>query len=189
MSSDEAAAIVPVAEALGVRFYVGGSVVSSVHGVSRSNLGADLVADLQLNHVGPLIHRLKAEFYIDADMVKSAISRRTSFNLIHLRPMMKIDVFPIKSRAMDCGAWSRLVSDRLYEELEREFPIASAEDVVLNKLDWYRAGGEVSERQWLDVVGVMKVRADALDDEYLHRFTRDVAIEDLLERARKEAAA
>ncbi len=60
---------------------------------------------------------------------------------------------------------------------------ATAEDMVLQKLAWYRAGGESSERQWNDVIGILKVKGSALDSAYVRRWAPVIAIEDLFERA------
>ncbi|MCS6774490.1 MAG: hypothetical protein NZ693_10330 [Thermoflexales bacterium] len=65
--------------------------------------------------------------------------------------------------------------------------VASAEDIVLSKLEWYRVGGETSERQWRDVVGVLKVCANILDSDYLHRWATELKVGDLLSRALREA--
>ncbi|HVH25755.1 MAG TPA: hypothetical protein VM818_03310 [Vicinamibacterales bacterium] len=67
------------------------------------------------------------------------------------------------------------------------FPIASAEDTVLAKLEWYRLGGETSERQWWDVVGILKVAEDA-DRAYLRHWAPSLEVADLLERALADAA-
>ncbi len=68
-------------------------------------------------------------------------------------------------------------------EPQVEVSVASAEDTLLAKLEWYRMGGEVSERQWRDVLGALKVQAGALDLEYLHRWASELGVDDLLERA------
>ncbi len=72
-------------------------------------------------------------------------------------------------------------------EPERTAYIASAEDTVLTKLEWYRMGGEVSDRQWRDVLGVLKVQGKRLDLAYLRRWATELGIADLLERALAEA--
>jgi len=65
--------------------------------------------------------------------------------------------------------------------------VASPEDTVLAKLEWFRAGGETSERQWADVVGVLKTLAGRLDEAYLKRWAAALGVEDLLERALAES--
>lgn len=92
-SSDLAAAVRPVAEALealGVPFHLTGSVASSAHGVARASLDADIVADLQAEHVQPLVDRLGSAYYIPVDRLHDAVRRRASCNLIHLDTAFKI---------------------------------------------------------------------------------------------------
>src|SRR5436305_423334 len=66
------------------------------------------------------------------------------------------------------------------------FFVESAEDVVLNELRWYRLGGEVSERQWGDILGVLRVQAGLLDTIYLEHWAARLGLADLLDTAMKE---
>jgi hypothetical protein len=179
--------VVQAFDALNIEFYIGGSVASSYHGVGRSTLDVDLVADLSLEHVTPLIVRLGDEYYADADMIRDAIRGRSSFNLIHFPTSYKVDVFVMSRRPFEQSARQRIVRGTLPADSSRDYPLASAEDTILNKLEWFRSGGEVSERQWKDIIGVMKVQAGALDLEYLYRWAPELGVMDLLERAMKEA--
>jgi hypothetical protein len=70
-------------------------------------------------------------------------------------------------------------------ELSAKF--ASPEDTVLAKLEWYRLGGEVSERQWRDVLGVLRARGSQLDLEYMRKWAGELHVGDLLERGLQEA--
>jgi hypothetical protein len=183
------AAIAPVVEALeelGVAYHFGGSVASSVHGIPRLTIDVDIVADLRLEHVRPLVKQLEAEYYIDADAVRDAIRRRSSFNAIHLDTMLKVDVFIPKTRAFDQEELRRTRQEVLAEGT-RPFYTASPEDTILNKLEWYRMGGEVSTSQWNDILGVLKVQGTALDMVYLQRWAKALQVTDLLERALVEA--
>ncbi len=183
------AAITPVVEAfegLGVAYHIGGSVASSAYGIIRATFDADLVADLRLEHVRPLVNQLGAEYYIDADAVRDAIRRRSSFNAIHLDTMLKVDVFIPKTRAFDQEELRRTRQEVLAKGT-RPFYMASPEGTILNKLEWYRMGGEVSERQWNDILGVLKVKGTALDIVYLQRWAKALQVTDLLERALLEA--
>ena len=173
-------------EQLGIPYHIGGSVVSSVYGFPRATFDVDLVADLKLEHVRPLVKRLEAEYYIDEDMVRDAVRRRSSFNAMYLDTMLKVDVFVLKSRAFDQEE-SRRVQQQVLVEGSRTFYMASPEDLLLNKLEWYRMGGEVSDRQWNDILGVLKVQGTALDMDYLQRWAADLDVTDLLERALVDA--
>ena len=189
--SDLVAALRPVTdtfEVLGVRYYIGGSVASSAHGIARASLDADVVAALEPEHVDAMVSRLASAYYIPVDRLRSAVAARTSCNLIHLATMFKIDVFVSKGRPFDRQVAERAQPQAIDEAPDaRRFPVASAEDTVLAKLEWFRLGGETSERQWWDVVGILKVTAGA-DRIYLGRWAASLGVADLLERALADAA-
>lgn len=117
-------------------------------------------------------------------MILDAIETRSSFNIIHLETMLKIDIFVAKNAPYDKEVFKRRKKDTLDEEQKTaEFYLVSAEDIILNKLAWFRLGGGVSDRQWNDVLGVLKVQKNSLDDNYLKYWASELKIEDLLERA------
>ncbi len=183
------AAITPIVEALeqlGVNYHIGGSVASSIHGIIRATIDADLVANLELKHVHPLVKLLEADYYIDEDAVRDAVKRRGSFNAIYLDTMLKVDVFIPKSRLFDREELRRSQLQPLIEG-SRPFYVASPEGTVLNKLEWYRMGDEVSDRQWNDILGVLKVQGTNLDMAYLQRWAAALKVSDLLERALVDA--
>jgi len=190
--SDLVAALRPVADAfdaLDVRYFLGGSVASSAHGIARASLDADIVAALGPGHVDSLVHRLGPAYYIPVDRLRSAVAARSSCNFIHLATMFKIDVFVSKGRPFDRQAAERARPLAIDEAPDApRFPIASPEDTVLAKLEWFRLGGETSERQWWDVVGVLRVTEGA-DRAYLRRWAASLGVADLLERALADAAS
>jgi hypothetical protein len=180
-------ALRPVVEALermGVPYMVAGSVASSMHGVPRTTLDADLVARIEERHARPLVEALGDAYYADEHMILDAVRRGSSFNLIHQRSMVKIDVFVAKPRPYDVGALARRMRGRI-EDLEVD--AATPEDVILSKLEWYDGGGRVSERQWGDVVGLLRIHRGALDLAYLQRWAGELHVSDLLDRALAEA--
>ncbi len=179
--------LVDAFERLGVDYYIGGSVASSMYGLARATLDVDIVADLQLKHARPLVHALDREYYVVEDTVRNAIEGRGSFNAIHLETMLKVDVFVVKAGQYDREALSRRRSDTLTEQGGREFYLASPEDVVINKLLWFREGGGVSQRHWADTLGVLQVQGPNLDNEYLRRWAEGLGLLDLLEKAMGES--
>jgi hypothetical protein len=174
-------------EALGVTYLIGGSLASAVHGVVRATLDADLVADLRPEHAEPLAQALGDAFYVDVGAIHDAIRRRSSFNLIHLETMFKVDIFVPKQRPFDRAQFERRTEQVVAIDPERTAYVASAEDIVLAKLEWYQMGGQASERQWRDVLGVLKVQAGRLDQAYLRRWAAQLGLNDLLDRALAEA--
>lgn len=185
--SDLIAALMPVVHTLGrldVPFYVAGSLASSAHGVARASLDVDLVAALEPVHVARFVAALRDAYYLDAARIEASARDRRSFNLIHLDTMFKIDIFVAGDRPFDREALRRARHEVLGAEPEvLDVPVATAEDVVLAKLEWYRRGAEVSERQWGDVVGILRVSAQTIDTAYLKRWAAALGVTDLLDRA------
>ena len=173
-------------EKLAVAYYIGGSIVSSVLGFPRSTLDVDIVADLAPKHVAPLVDALKTRYYIAGPMILDAIARRSCFNLIHFETSFKVDVFVVKNRPYDRQVFSRITKPQTNPGTPSFF-LASAEDIILAKLEWYRLGDEMSERQWNDVLGVMKVNGLSLDRPYLDRWAVELGVADLLAKAWNEA--
>lgn len=181
------APVVDVFEEIGVEYYLAGSVISSLFGIARATADVDVVAQLRFEHVQTFVSRLVDAYYVDEDAVADAIRRASMFNVIHLETMLKVDVY-IASTSFDRSALSRRQRDSLVvDDLAREFAVASAEDVVLHKLRWFRDGGEVSDRQWGDILGVLRVQGDRLDLDHLRRWASVLGVADLLERALRDA--
>ena len=190
--ADIVAALGPLVDALerlGIPYSVAGSVASSAHGIARATLDVDVVADLKPHHAERVVAALERDYYIELGSVRDAIERRAMFNVVHLDTMLKVDAYLLTEREFDRSSFSRRAQGRLGDDEDaRPFFIDSPEDSVLHKLEWYRAGGEVSERQWGDIVGVLRVQGDALDGSYLERWAAGLGVSDLLARARVEAS-
>lgn len=193
LSADIIAALTPVIEifnALQIPYLIGGSVASSLLGIPRSTNDVDLVANMQPEQVQPLIAALQSDYYISETAILEALARKSSFNLIHLATMLKIDIFILKNEPFDTNEFTRTVRTSLLENEPEALMVnlASPEDTVLRKLAWYRSGGEVSEKQWLDVLGVLKLQGAAnLDLGYMRTWAISLQISDLLQRALDEA--
>ena len=190
MLAEQIEATIIVADALqslGVTYAIGGSFASALHGVMRATMDADLVADLRLKDVEPLLRLLDNAFYADGEMIRDAIRQHASFNLIHLDTLFKIDIFVAQPRDFDRSQLARRQLYVLSQKPDRSAYVMSAEDIVLAKLEWYRLGGEISDRQWRDVIGVLKVQGQWLDQDYMQRMAVDLKVTDLLMRAFAES--
>lgn len=174
--------IVQEFEDLKIQYYVGGSLASSLHGIPRATQDVDIIADIAFQHIPMLVNALKAEFYIDGDMIKEAIQRRKSFNLIHYETMFKVDIFIPKLDMVAQEEMERRQQYKISDSPQYLLYLASAEDIILNKLQWFQMGGGVSERQWNDVLGVIQVQHKRLDRSYLERAAQQRGVTDLLQK-------
>jgi hypothetical protein len=153
-------------EAAGIPYMVTGSVASSFHGEPRATRDIDIVIDPMLATLDAFVASLPADqFYVDAEAARAALAERSQFNVIEIRSGWKIDLIIRKNRPFSV------------EELARRQPadvlgsptfVASAEDVVIAKLEWAMAGE--SERQLRDVAAILAVSGDGLDHPYMERW-------------------
>lgn len=168
-------------DALGIRYVVAGSVASTLHGRPRSTLDVDFVLQLEPGRAADLERALEPEFWVSPGCIVEAAQLHSQCNAIHRRLFVKADLYVRPPTGIYVSEIERAVSLDLGEG--RSVRVASAEDTVLQKLVWYRAGDEVSERQWLDVLGVLKHKGAAIDRGYLDRWARELGLVDLLEQA------
>ncbi len=175
---------------LGVRYCVGGSIASSVHGSARSTLDADLAAELDEAAALSLIAALDDDYYVSEAAAREAVRCRSCFNLLHYATSFKIDIFVSRGRAFPIGKCKSGRSTNSSAAVRRlRCAIASAEDIILIKLEWYRLGDESSERQWNDVTLVAKLQGDRLDRVYLQHWAGELGVADLLDRLLSEVDA
>ncbi len=173
-------------ELLQIPYFIGGSVASTLYGMVRTTQGSDIIAELHLEDVAAFHDKLVEEFYFDVSMIFQAVTQNSSFNIIHRESFFKVDIFIPKFDPFYSMQLSRAISQTLSVDPPMIAQVASAEDIILAKLVWYRSGGEVSERQWRDVIGILNVQAGKLDFDYLDEWARKLTVIDLLERALRE---
>ncbi|MCA9796780.1 MAG: hypothetical protein KC910_33450, partial [Candidatus Eremiobacteraeota bacterium] len=178
-----ASRVTSVLEAHGIEYFLGGSIASTIHGEPRFTQDVDIVVRLKQEHVDLLLSRLEGEFYASQTGLQEAIKRRSSANLIHLETGFKIDLMISRERAFEA---SRFARKQLVVQGVHQFQVATAEDIILVKLEWYRLGQETSDRQWRDVLTVL-MTCEGLDRSYLERWANELGVADLLARACREA--
>jgi Nucleotidyl transferase of unknown function (DUF2204) len=177
-----AAHVARVLDAVGIRYVIGGSVASSFYGEPRSTLDLDIMIDADAKAVRALAEALEDEFYVDADAAVDAVKHVSTFNAIHIASAMKVDFFIAENL------------DEVRGQLDRRRSLAigdavlwfyAPEDIIVRKLVWFRMGGEVSERQWNDVTGMLRALRGRLDEAHLTRSAAELGVADLLDRARR----
>ena len=174
--------VTAILEQEGIRYVLVGSFASSIHGMYRSTADIDILADIKADKVRPLFEALRDNFYVDEQAMREAVTQRRTFNAIHFDSVFKVDFFIPKSE------FAAVQLDR--RELRRISPdtnecvyVGSAEDTILAKLHWYRAGNETSNNQWNDVVGILGISKQKLDFQYLRIWSEKLGLTDLLEKA------
>ncbi len=172
-------------EKLGIPYFLAGSLASALYGVGRSTLDADIVADLPAEMVNNFVSALERQFVVDQEMILNAISRRGSFNLLHRQTMFKVDVF-LPQDAFDQAQLERRSPEQLQKGNGQTIFVASAEDTILAKLRWFRLGNEISDRQWQDILGILKLQRGVLDTSLLEDWASRIGVSDLLKKAFEE---
>jgi hypothetical protein len=177
--------ITGILNAMSVRYAIGGSLASSARSIWRSTMDVDLVADIHPAQAEELVRALGKDWYADLETVRKSILAGRSFNIIHMQSVMKVDVFP----ARDAFHQAQLERATVLPLAEALVPCAvtTAEDILLAKLRWYADGGEVSDRQWNDIVGLITINP-AMDLEYVRLWAGRLGVTRLLERAQAAAA-
>lgn len=179
--------VASVLDNLKIKYLIVGSVASSLQGFPRATNDADVVVAISSQHIPALFDALKSSFYIDELAMRRAVQTRRSFNAIHFEALFKFDFYVAGNDPFFDAQLSRRQLITLRPETTQEVFISSPEDTILAKLSWYRKGEETSDRQWSDVVGVIKVQKTQLDLSYLHDWAEKLAVADLLRKALNDA--
>lgn len=177
--------LVHILDRLQIRYALGGSMASSIHGKPRHTQDADLCVEAFPGKERAFIDSLDSSYYVSLEAVQSAVRERRSFNVIHTTSGFKIDVFVSKETAFEQSAFARRGPAQL--GLDTLFVFAP-EDIILHKLAWFRLGQGISDRQWQDILGVLQVQRDQLDFAYLEDWASRLGMTELLAEARFDAS-
>lgn len=187
-SLDVALRVGAALDAIGCPYFVGGSVASSLHGEPRATNDIDFVVAMRPQRVAAFAEKLGPDFEVDADMLRDALVHGSCANIFYLPLVTKIDLFALGSSRYDESEFQRKQKVRIRVSGE-ELYVKAPEDTVLRKLLWFQAGGEVSSKQWRDVVEVLRISGATLDRGYMQRWADELRIDPLLQRALSEAEA
>lgn len=141
---------------LRIRFFVSGSIASSLYGEPRSTNDIDIVADISGGEAEAIVKAFSVDYYVDEQDVSNAIDRSSSFNIVHNETVQKVDIFVAGRDPHTRVELERVQLAALEDALS--IPMVSREDLILRKLLWFEKGNRISDRQWRDVLGLLKGR-------------------------------
>ena len=179
--------VAAILEQQGVRYVLVGSFASSIHGMYRSTADIDIVADIKREQVHALCEALQNDFYVDEQAMRDAVIQRRSFNAIHFDSVFKVDFFIPKADDFAMSELDRGQLIKISPEGTEAVYVATAEDTILAKLRWFRAGNETSTNQWNDVVGILGTSRQNLDFNYLRQWADDLGLANLFQKALEDA--
>ena len=178
--------IADVLDGMSVSWAVGGSIASAVYGEPRATNDIDVIATLTERQARGLVTQLGDDFYANEDSAADAARRRSSFNVIDNHSLIKVDIFVPAPGPLGVGQLARIRHLSAFPGM-RAVPILGPEDIVLQKLRWHRSGGGVSDRQWRDIVSILRILGSRIDSAYLEEVAVQESLGDSLERARTDA--
>ena len=167
-------------------YFIGGSVASSFQGEPRATNDIDVVLELPLGRIHAFVSALGPDFEVDVDMLRDALLHGRTCNIFFLPLVTKIDLFAVGPSPFDQIEFARRKPIAVRPTGET-LVLKTPEDTVIRKLLWYREGGEVSSRQWRDIVEVLRVSGPSMDHAYLTSWGNRLGISDLLARAQVDA--
>lgn len=165
-----------------IDYFLGGSLASSFQGEPRATNDIDFVVSMSETQVDRFASALGEAFLIDPPALQQAMREGRAWNIIHLDTVTKIDLIPRGTGAFDRSEFER--RERVEVREGEWLYVKRPEDTVLRKLLWYREGGGVSDRQWRDVLGVLRHSAKEMDVVYLAEWARALGVADLLDAAK-----
>jgi hypothetical protein len=171
---------------LGISYALGGSMASSLIGEPRSTVDVDIAIRVADGIEEELLERATAAFYVPLDAARGAIRAHSSFNLVDTAHGLKVDLFVLGNGLLDRMQIERRMNVTI-PGVAVPIWITAPEDQVLRKLDWYRSTGHESERQWRDVVGILRIHGNVLDRSYLVETARQLDLGALLDEATNAA--
>lgn len=181
------AELVGVLDRLKIAYLIGGSLASSARGVLRATMDVDVLIHVARDDASRLAAVLGEDWYADAEALSAAFRSGRAYNIIHLASGNKFDLFPASCRFHESELERATLVDLDLPGRRVSCRVATAEDILLAKLEWFRAGGGVSERQWKDILGLVAANP-GLDEPYLAEWSGPSQTTELWQRAKREAA-
>jgi hypothetical protein len=159
--------LVKAFEALGIPYFITGSVASIIYGEPRFTNDIDVVADIKEDQIRSVLRYFpEDEFYVSAATMRDAIRNKGQFNIIHPSSGLKIDVIIRKENAFDQSRFQRI---KKVSPIEHEVVnFSSPEDVIIMKMKYYQEGQ--SEKHLRDITSMLKISGDSINTSYIEQW-------------------
>jgi hypothetical protein len=170
-------------ESLNIPYYITGGVCAIAYGDPRTTRDLDVVVECERSNIMTLVTQLEAEgFYCPPGAVSDIQSGRARvLSVTHMQLILNADIVLNAKTEFDRSKMERRRLTAIGLEDSEQFWLASPEDVILAKLLWGRQSQ--SEKQWRDVLGVLKVQGDTLDFAYLTDWAARLDLTELVQQA------
>ena len=185
---EEALIVAEILESLGIPYLIGGSVASGIWGEMRYTQDIDLVADLKESQIELLINAFSPRFYLSEIAIEEAIAFGRSFNLIDNQTGWKIDIFILTQEPFKQSKFQRRKKITV-DDMGRTLNFSSPEDTILQKLLWYGMTQNQSDKQWRDILGILKLQQSELDFAYLEEWANILQLAKELEQVLQESVS
>lgn len=177
----------PIFEQFEIPYYITGGVAAIIYGEPRTTRDLDIVINLPRSQIARLAVALEAAgFYCPPGAIEDiAVGRGQTVSVTHMAMILNADLVLNADTAFDRSKMARRQLESLGGTDDQRYWVASPEDVVLAKLLWGRRSQ--SEKQWRDVLGILKIQGQALSFDYLFQWAETLALTEALSRAIAEA--
>lgn len=168
-------------------YYITGGVAAIVYGEPRTTRDLDLVINLQRESIAPLAAALTAAgFYCPPGAVEDIqFGRGQTLSVTHMSMVLNADLVLNADTVSDRSKMQRRRLETLDEAGTQQFWVAAPEDLILAKLLWGKRSN--SQKQWRDVLGVLKVQGESLDFAYMLAWAEPLELSMELAQALVEA--
>ena len=167
-----------------IQYMLTGSIVSSLQGIPRSTHDIDIVLSISKTDVPGIIKAFSSnDYYINESSIKSAIDRKSQFNVIDINEGDKIDFWILTDSEYDKSRFSRKQELKLFEF---KVYVSAPEDTILQKLYWSKISGQ-SVKQYKDALNVFEIQYGSLDIEYMDLWAEKLGVQSYFEKIKSEA--
>lgn len=174
--------VIDILKQLKIPYMIGGSVASFVYGEARLTLDMDVVVDINERQAKQLAASFGPEYYVNLDSILAAIKTSGHFNIIQSEKGIKVDFYILGEDALSREGFSRRHKQAFDEKRKANF--ASAEDIVLKKLEWFKMGE--SQKQIDDVKGILKISGAKLNFSYIDKWAPEIGVQDIWRKLRND---